>query len=48
MPVMDQSSMSDFFTTIDSKAYNYSTGYQIFVVFKEVTNDFKWSHWSKT
>lgn len=29
MPVMDQSSMSDFFTTIDSKAYNYSTGYQI-------------------
>ncbi len=30
MPVMDQCSMSEFFTTVDSKAFDYTTGYQIF------------------
>ena len=29
MPVMDQCSISEFFTTVDSKAFNYTTGYQI-------------------
>jgi len=29
MPVMDQCSISEFFTTVDSKAFNYATGYQI-------------------
>ena len=29
MPVMDQCSISEFFTTVDTKAFNYTTGYQI-------------------
>jgi len=30
MPVMDHCSISEFFTTVDSKAFNYATGYQTF------------------
>lgn len=30
MPVMDKCSISEFFTTVDSKAFDYTTGYQIF------------------